>query len=167
MRTRNWGILVIISISVGFPFHYSKNRNTCCPIGTYDALDPPVSDAHTIALNFPQCCTEDMMLFIYTGRKANFPNVTKLIITGTRILGLRSRVQVVSTLHLLPGHHSDSELIVNFQCQKRKEKISGIVCVDLQLLHTFHLPVFLHPFSHFQVLWCFRSLLSEYARFSH
>jgi hypothetical protein len=64
---------------------YSKNRYTSYPIGTYDTLTP------TILSNFTQRSTGDVMLFIYTGRKANFTNGTQLIMTGTRILGLRGK----------------------------------------------------------------------------
>lgn len=90
-----------------------------------------VSDACTILFNFHQWCKEDVMLFIYTSRKANFNSGIKLITTGMRILGLRGRVYVVS-LHTAPppNQHFYSEVIVHSQWQERMEKGSGISCVD-------------------------------------
>lgn len=52
-------------------------------------------------------------------------------------------------MYLLPGHHSDSELIVNSQWQERTEKGSGIACMDSHALHVPLPSASLHPFSDF------------------
>ena len=82
-------------------------------MGTYDGPAPKLSDACTILFHFPWWYKIDVMIFIHTSWEANFNSGIKLITTGMRILGLRGRVCVVSILHLLPGHHSESELKVN------------------------------------------------------